>query len=121
MFLFQIMKVRFFTGLEFVSSKYRMVVGVVIQMFFSVGFLLTSGFAYAFHENWRYFQLAITIPTLFYTTYYWSVVRVLVSHRQSLLKQIFNLVPGLYQNRCVGYWPMVNRRTPYKFSRKCAG
>ncbi|XP_001944985.1 organic cation transporter protein [Acyrthosiphon pisum] len=60
-------------GLEFVSSKYRMVVGVVIQMFFSVGFLLTSGFAYAFHENWRYFQLAITIPTLFYTTYYWFI------------------------------------------------
>ncbi|KAL5233280.1 hypothetical protein ACI65C_000690 [Semiaphis heraclei] len=60
-------------GLEFVSPKYRMVVGVVIQMFFSVGFLLTSAFAYAFHNNWRYFQLAITIPTFFYTTYYWFI------------------------------------------------
>ncbi|XP_026805656.1 organic cation transporter protein [Rhopalosiphum maidis] len=60
-------------GLEFVSPKYRMVVGVVIQMFFSVGFLLTSAFAYVFHNNWRYFQLAITIPTLFYTTYHWFI------------------------------------------------
>lgn len=60
-------------GLEFVSPKYRMVVGVVIQMFFSVGFLLTSAFAFTFRSNWRYFQLAITIPTLFYTTYYWFI------------------------------------------------
>ncbi|XP_025192491.1 organic cation transporter protein [Melanaphis sacchari] len=60
-------------GLEFVSPKYRMVVGVVIQMFFSVGFLLTSAFAYIFHNNWRYFQLAITIPTLLYTPYYWFI------------------------------------------------
>ncbi|VVC43321.1 Major facilitator superfamily domain,Major facilitator, sugar transporter-like [Cinara cedri] len=59
-------------GLEFVSPSYRMVVGVVIQMFFSVGFLLTSAFAYAFN-NWRYFQLAITVPTLCYTTYQWFI------------------------------------------------
>lgn len=62
-----------FIGLEFVSPQYRMVVGVVIQMFFSVGFLLTSAFAKAF-TNWRYFQLAITLPTLCYMSYYWLVM-----------------------------------------------
>jgi len=80
----------FCTGLEFVSPSYRMVVGVVIQMFFSVGFLLTSAFAYIF-TNWRYFQLAITMPTLCYTTYHWSVITSLFHHK-SLQFMLFLVV-----------------------------
>ncbi|XP_050421086.1 organic cation transporter protein-like [Adelges cooleyi] len=55
-------------GLEFVGPSKRMFVGVVMQMFFSTGFMLESAFAY-FFTDWRYFQIAITVPTLFYTSY----------------------------------------------------
>ncbi|XP_050525745.1 organic cation transporter protein [Daktulosphaira vitifoliae] len=55
-------------GLEFVGSNKRMFVGVVMQMFFSVGFIVESIFGYIF-TDWRYFQFAITIPTFIFTSY----------------------------------------------------
>lgn len=73
LFKFKITLTNFFSGLEFVSPSYRMVVGVVMQMFFSIGFFLSSGLALIF-INWRYFQLAITAPTLFYLTYHLLVI-----------------------------------------------
>ncbi|KAH8342588.1 hypothetical protein KR067_006205, partial [Drosophila pandora] len=59
-------------ALEMVGSSYRLFAGVAMQMFFSVGFMLTAGFAYFIHD-WRWLQIALTLPGLLFICYYWIV------------------------------------------------
>lgn len=50
--------------------QYRRTVGVLYQMFFSVGILLLPLIAY-FVTDWRWFQVIISIPYFVFLSYYW--------------------------------------------------
>lgn len=64
--------VSYVLAMEMVGPSYRLFTGVAVMMFFSFGFILTAGFAYAFTE-WREFQIAITLPGLLFMCYYWFI------------------------------------------------
>ncbi|XP_016952790.1 organic cation transporter protein [Drosophila biarmipes] len=64
--------VAYVIALEMVGSSYRLFAGVAMQMFFSVGFMLTAGFAYFIHD-WRWLQIALTLPGLLFICYYWII------------------------------------------------
>lgn len=57
---------------EIVGSKQRRIVGIVIQMFFTLGIIILPGVAY-FIPNWQGIQLAITLPNFLFLFYYWVV------------------------------------------------
>ncbi|KAM5228756.1 solute carrier family 22 member 3 [Ctenodactylus gundi] len=57
---------------EIVGSKQRRIVGIVIQMFFTLGIIILPGIAY-FIPNWQGMQLAITLPSFLFLLYYWVV------------------------------------------------
>ncbi|XP_031617950.1 organic cation transporter protein [Contarinia nasturtii] len=64
--------VSYVLAMEMVGQSYRLFAGVAVMMFFSLGFILTAGFAYIFRD-WREFQIAITLPGLVFMCYYWFI------------------------------------------------
>ncbi|XP_061396833.1 organic cation transporter protein-like [Musca vetustissima] len=64
--------VAYVIAMEMVGSSYRLFAGVACQMFFSVGFMLTAGFAY-FIRDWRWLQIALTLPGLLFMCYHWII------------------------------------------------
>lgn len=65
--------VAYVIAMEMVGPKYRLIAGTVMMMFFSVGYMLTAGFAYVFYTNWRTLQIALTLPGLLFMCYYWFI------------------------------------------------
>ncbi|XP_008279835.1 solute carrier family 22 member 2-like [Stegastes partitus] len=57
---------------EMVGVEYRRTVGILFQMFFSVGVLILPLLAY-FVTDWRWLQVIITAPYIFFLVYYWFV------------------------------------------------
>ncbi|XP_017295571.2 solute carrier family 22 member 2 [Kryptolebias marmoratus] len=57
---------------EIVGVEFRRTVGVIYQMFFSVGILLLPLLAY-FITDWRWLQVVITIPYILFLSYYWFI------------------------------------------------
>ncbi|XP_075409983.1 solute carrier family 22 member 1-like isoform X2 [Tenrec ecaudatus] len=57
---------------EFVGPDYRKMVAILYQMIFAVGLVLLVGIAYAL-PNWRWLQLAVSLPTFLFAFYYWCV------------------------------------------------
>ncbi|XP_034435290.1 solute carrier family 22 member 2-like [Hippoglossus hippoglossus] len=57
---------------EIVGVEQRRTVGVLYQMFFSVGILLLPLLAY-FITDWRWLQVVITVPYIFFLSYYWFI------------------------------------------------
>uniref|UniRef100_G1SLB8 Solute carrier family 22 member 3 n=1 Tax=Oryctolagus cuniculus TaxID=9986 RepID=G1SLB8_RABIT len=57
---------------EIVGSKQRRIVGIVIQMFFTLGIIILPGIAY-FIPSWQGIQLAVTLPNFLFLLYYWVV------------------------------------------------
>ncbi|XP_022063705.1 solute carrier family 22 member 2-like [Acanthochromis polyacanthus] len=57
---------------EIVGVEYRRTVGILFQMFFSVGVLILPLLAY-FVTDWRWLQVIITAPYIFFLVYYWFV------------------------------------------------
>uniref|UniRef100_A0A671UZR4 Solute carrier family 22 member 3 n=1 Tax=Sparus aurata TaxID=8175 RepID=A0A671UZR4_SPAAU len=57
---------------EMVGAEYRRTVGIVYQMFFSVGNLILPLLAY-YITDWRWLQVVITAPYLFFLPYYWFI------------------------------------------------
>ncbi|XP_068192032.1 solute carrier family 22 member 2-like isoform X2 [Antennarius striatus] len=57
---------------EIVGMKYRRTVGILFQMFFSVGLLILPLLAY-FITDWRWLQAATTVPYIFFLSYYWLI------------------------------------------------
>ncbi|XP_067845333.1 solute carrier family 22 member 2-like isoform X2 [Heptranchias perlo] len=57
---------------ELVVSEYRRIAGILNQLSFSFGIMLLPAVAY-FLPAWRNLQLAITIPTFLFLTYYWLI------------------------------------------------
>jgi MFS transporter, OCT family, solute carrier family 22 (organic cation transporter), member 4/5 len=59
-------------AMEMVGPNYRLFAGVVIQMFFSVGYVLTAAFAY-FFTSWRDLQIYLTLFGVLFFTYWWLI------------------------------------------------
>uniref|UniRef100_A0A3P8Z2X0 Solute carrier family 22 member 3 n=1 Tax=Esox lucius TaxID=8010 RepID=A0A3P8Z2X0_ESOLU len=57
---------------EIVGVKYRRMVGVVLQMFFSVGILILTLIAYII-TDWRWLQVTFTVPYFLFLTYFWLI------------------------------------------------
>ncbi|XP_063079304.1 solute carrier family 22 member 2 isoform X2 [Engraulis encrasicolus] len=57
---------------ELVGVEYRRTVGVLYQMFFSVGILLLPLIAY-YIVDWRWLQVVITVPYIIFLSYYWFI------------------------------------------------
>ncbi|XP_042359545.1 solute carrier family 22 member 2-like [Plectropomus leopardus] len=57
---------------EIVGVEYRRTVGVIYQMFFSVGILILPLLAY-YITDWRWLQVAITVPYIVFLSYYWMI------------------------------------------------
>nr|XP_046229345.1 solute carrier family 22 member 2-like isoform X2 [Scatophagus argus] len=57
---------------EIVGVKYRRTVGILFQMFFSIGNLILPLLAY-FITDWRWMQVVITAPYIFFLSYYWFI------------------------------------------------
>uniref|UniRef100_UPI0037E9AAA3 solute carrier family 22 member 2-like n=1 Tax=Semicossyphus pulcher TaxID=241346 RepID=UPI0037E9AAA3 len=57
---------------EIVGVEYRRTVGVLYQMFFSVGILILPLLAY-FITDWRWLQVVITVPYILFLSYYWFI------------------------------------------------
>ncbi|XP_050086267.1 organic cation transporter protein-like [Anopheles aquasalis] len=64
--------VAYVIAMEMVGPKDRLYAGVVCMMFFSVGYMLTAGFAYYIHE-WRMLQIALTLPGVLFLCYWWFI------------------------------------------------
>lgn len=60
----------FSAAMELVGPKRRMFAGVAFQLFFTAGFLVTAGAAY-FIRDWRFLQIALTLPGIIFFTYWW--------------------------------------------------
>ena len=56
--------------MELIGPSYRLVAGVVIQIYWAGGFFILIGLGYAI-QNWSYFQLTITLPMILFTSFYW--------------------------------------------------
>ncbi|NWS70463.1 S22A3 protein, partial [Crotophaga sulcirostris] len=56
---------------EIVGSDQR-IVGIVIQMFFTLGIMILPGIAYLI-PTWQGIQLAISLPNFLFLLYYWMV------------------------------------------------
>ncbi|TDH00701.1 hypothetical protein EPR50_G00191080 [Perca flavescens] len=57
---------------EIVGVEYRRTVGVIYQMFFSIGILILPLLAY-FITDWRWLQVVITVPYILFLSYYWFI------------------------------------------------
>lgn len=55
---------------EIVGVEFRRTVGVIYQMFFTIGILILPLLAY-YITDWRWLQVAITVPYLIFLCYYW--------------------------------------------------
>ncbi|KAM7361200.1 organic cation transporter protein-like [Cochliomyia hominivorax] len=64
--------VAYVIAMEMVGPSYRLFAGVACQLFFSMGFMLTAGFAY-FIREWRWLQIALTLPGLLFMCYHWII------------------------------------------------
>ncbi|KAM7340918.1 solute carrier family 22 member 1 [Alexandromys fortis] len=57
---------------EFVGSGYRRTTAIMYQVAFTVGLVGLAGVAYVI-PHWRWLQLAVSLPTIFFLLYYWFV------------------------------------------------
>ncbi|XP_076612371.1 solute carrier family 22 member 2-like [Chaetodon auriga] len=70
---------------EIVGVNHRRLVGILFQMFFSVGNLILPLLAY-FITDWRWLQVVISVPYILFLSYYWLIPespRWLISQRNS--------------------------------------
>ena len=57
-------------GTELVGPSYRLFAGFLVQSFYSIGYMTLAGVAYALRD-WRYIELAITLPVILFVPYIW--------------------------------------------------
>lgn len=58
--------------MEITGVKWREVISIFYQIPFNLGHLTLPGFAY-FIRDWRYLQLALSLPSIILISYYWLV------------------------------------------------
>ncbi|XP_010156717.1 PREDICTED: solute carrier family 22 member 2-like [Eurypyga helias] len=57
---------------EFVGLNYRKATGIIYQVAFTVGLLVLTTLAYTL-PHWRWLQLTVTLPNVFFLLYYWCL------------------------------------------------
>ncbi|KAG5846631.1 solute carrier family 22 member 2 [Anguilla anguilla] len=57
---------------ELVGVEYRRTVGILYQMFFSIGILILPLIGY-FVTDWRWFNVIISVPYICFLAYYWFI------------------------------------------------
>nr|XP_015201468.1 PREDICTED: solute carrier family 22 member 2-like isoform X2 [Lepisosteus oculatus] len=77
---------------EIVSSRYRRLVGIVAQLFFTIGVIILPGIAYLI-PSWKILQLVITLPCSILLLYYWFASSVVY---QGLVMRIGIIKGNLY-------------------------
>ncbi|XP_063403879.1 organic cation transporter protein-like isoform X2 [Mytilus trossulus] len=87
--------VTFTLGTELVGPSYRLVAGFLVQSFYSIGYMTLSVLAYGIRD-WRYIELAITLPVVLFVPYIWllpeSVRWLLSKHKEEEVKNIVRKV-----------------------------
>ncbi|CAG9768665.1 unnamed protein product [Ceutorhynchus assimilis] len=58
--------------MELIGTEWRTVLGILYQIPFNIGHLLLPLISY-FLRDWRYFQAAISLPSLILVFYYWAL------------------------------------------------
>nr|CAD7419653.1 unnamed protein product [Timema poppensis] len=85
----------FILALELVGPSKRLFAAMTYAYFFTTGYVLSALFSY-FLNNWRYLQVAMTVPGLFLLTYWWILPEssrwLLSKGRQAEAKQILKKV-----------------------------
>ncbi|XP_065336997.1 organic cation transporter protein-like isoform X1 [Cloeon dipterum] len=64
--------VAYVIGMEMVGPSKRFYAGVVVQYFFTLGYMMTALFAYLI-TDWRQLQIALSLPGLLFLLYWWFV------------------------------------------------
>ncbi|XP_041369552.1 organic cation transporter protein-like [Gigantopelta aegis] len=62
--------IAFVIGMELVGPTKRTYVGLVIEFFWCIGLIILAGVAYLIRD-WRYLQLSLTLPVVFFFAYWW--------------------------------------------------
>ncbi|BFZ09836.1 hypothetical protein BsWGS_12875 [Bradybaena similaris] len=62
----------FVLGMELVGPSKRMFVGVLVNIFWSLGVMLLGSIAY-FIRDWNYLQMALSFPSLLLLCYWWFI------------------------------------------------
>ncbi|CAG5132593.1 unnamed protein product, partial [Candidula unifasciata] len=62
----------FVLGMELVGPSKRMFVGILVNIFWSLGVMFLGGIAY-FIRDWNYLQMALSFPSLLLFTYWWLI------------------------------------------------
>ncbi|XP_064619847.1 organic cation transporter protein-like [Lineus longissimus] len=60
----------FVLGMEIIGPNKRMIAGILMGAFFTIGYVLITPFAYIF-RNWRHMQIGLSVPSLFLVFYWW--------------------------------------------------
>lgn len=66
------MTTSFVLVMEITSVRWRELISILYQIPFNLGHLTLPGFAY-FIRDWRYLQLALSLPSIILISYYWLV------------------------------------------------
>ncbi|KAK3878474.1 hypothetical protein Pcinc_016892 [Petrolisthes cinctipes] len=64
--------VAYVMALELVGKRRRVLVGVLSQAFYTLGYFTAALLAY-FITSWRWLQVAMTLPGIFFIPYYWII------------------------------------------------
>ncbi|CAL4107484.1 unnamed protein product, partial [Meganyctiphanes norvegica] len=64
--------VAYVMAMELVGKKYRVLVGVLAQAFYTIGYFTAAMLAY-FIPDWRILQITMTLPALLFIPYYWFI------------------------------------------------
>lgn len=70
LYLFAFVFILLIIAMEVVGGKWRTVVSTLHHIPFNLGHMSLALISYLI-RNWREFQLAITLPALFFFTYWW--------------------------------------------------
>lgn len=62
----------FIAGMELVGPSKRMFVGILVNIFWSLGVMLLGSIAYLIRD-WNYLQMAMSFPSLLLLCYWWWV------------------------------------------------
>lgn len=56
--------------MELIGKQYRIYAGVATAFTFAFGYLILAGVSY-WLKDWKYTQIAISIPSFLFLSYYW--------------------------------------------------
>ncbi|XP_061171144.1 organic cation transporter protein-like [Saccostrea echinata] len=90
-------------NLELVGPRMRMWAGMFFQLFWGLGVLLLAAIAFLIRD-WRYLNLATSLPTILFLSYYWLVPEstrwLIVRGRHKEAEKIFQHAAKVNKRKC---------------------